>query len=128
MDLIGVLQVVTSFCITRTEKLTLLCKLKHRCQDCSCDFDLHPYHDETESNRSHSSGSVRELAGGTIYHSNDAESYVNGVVRILNADYYLEQEHEGVLVPLDTYSSTFIDRCILNKNRGFDLPHPWKYL
>ncbi|CAL8076523.1 unnamed protein product [Orchesella dallaii] len=60
IDFIGVLQVVTSFCITRTQKLTLLCKLKHRCQDCSCDFDGYPY-PESESNLSHSSASVREV-------------------------------------------------------------------
>ncbi|CAL8149480.1 unnamed protein product, partial [Orchesella dallaii] len=64
IELIEVLEVVTSFCITRTERLTLFCKLKHRCEDCSCDFDgHHPYPDESESNNRCSplSASVREV-------------------------------------------------------------------
>ncbi|CAL8076520.1 unnamed protein product [Orchesella dallaii] len=59
-DFTDVMNIVTSFCITRTEKLTLFCKVKHRCEDCSCDFDGYPY-PESESNRSHSSASVREV-------------------------------------------------------------------
>ncbi|CAL8133131.1 unnamed protein product [Orchesella dallaii] len=68
------------------------------------------------------------LAGGTIHPGVDVEAYVPGVIRILNEDYYVEHEHEDIRVPLDTYSSAFVYRCILNKNRGLPLPHPWKYL
>ncbi|CAL8133129.1 unnamed protein product [Orchesella dallaii] len=56
------------------------------------------------------------LAGGTIHPGVDVEAYVPG------------HENEDIRVPLDTYSSAFVYRCILNKNRGLPLPHPWKYL
>ncbi|CAL8133135.1 unnamed protein product [Orchesella dallaii] len=68
------------------------------------------------------------MAGGTIHPGADVEAYVPGVIRILNEDYYVEHENEDIRVPLDTYSSAFVYRCILNKNRGLPLPHPWKYL
>ncbi|ODM93514.1 hypothetical protein Ocin01_13161 [Orchesella cincta] len=67
-------------------------------------------------------------AGGSNYPGRELDRDIPGVMRILNEDYFVENEEEDMVIPLDTYSSAFIYRCIANKNKGLPLPHPWKYL
>jgi len=75
-----------------------------------------------------------KAAGGSIHRGDEKEggsddaTDVPGVIRIMNEDYFMEHEDEDCLIPLDTYCSAFVYRCIGNGNKGLPMPHPWKYL